>query len=399
MKSPLRTIGLPLVAGVVAAIVGVPQFQRLADDRSLLKAYDFVQYYSAGSLLLERNDPYDPDLLWPIQRSIYDGVDKTIMMWNPPWALPLTLPFAALPWRIAQFLWIGLQLAAVLISADLLWRMFGGDPHYRWAAWLIALTFAPTLFLLMMGQIPGLILLGLCGFYHYLNRDQPIVAGCFAALTAIKPHLLPLFALVFLLEAIRCRKTRVALISGVVCLAVFSLLPLIWNQHVWSDYLEAMSRPPSEKFQTMREFEHPTLGYWLRGLVPGNPFVVQFVPAILAMVGVVVLWLRSREPGDLFRLLPLLVLVSVLTAGYGAWTFDLVLLLVAVIPIAIGIAKQSTRTPWLILHAAAYLMLNFLVLRTIQEPGSQSNLWVAPAVFIVFLIYGRAVSHSEQAIR
>jgi len=53
-------------------------------------------------LLLDGSDPYDPDRLVPKQRSMYDGVNKAIMMWNPPWAFPIVLPFAALPCRIGQ---------------------------------------------------------------------------------------------------------------------------------------------------------------------------------------------------------------------------------------------------------------------------------------------------------
>jgi hypothetical protein len=379
VNSPqLFRVVLFLGAGAAVVLLGYPQAEKLANDRTLLKPYDFVQYWSAGRQLLDGRDPYDPDQLVPIQRSMYDGVRKAVMMWNPPWTLPLTLPFAALPWRLAQFLWLGLQLTAVLVSADLLWRVYGGPERLRWAAWLVALTFAPTLFLLLMGQISGLLLLGLSGFLYFTRRGQPAAAGACAALTAIKPHLLLLFGLALLLEATRNAATRRSVIAGAVVLLVTGLLPLLWNQHVWSQYAEATRRPPSETFETMQEFEHPTVGYRLRKAIPGAPFAAQFVPAALVAVFVVIYW-RRRGLWSWERELPLLVLLSVLTAGYGAWAFDLVVLLVPMFA-ALVWARLSRKTA--IILAAGYLALNLLVLTTVTQPGSQSNPWIAPAVCV-----------------
>jgi len=39
-------------------------------------------------LLLDGSDPYDSDRLVPMQRSMYDGVNKAIMMWNPNLGIP-----------------------------------------------------------------------------------------------------------------------------------------------------------------------------------------------------------------------------------------------------------------------------------------------------------------------
>ena len=217
------------VAAAVIVIVGIPQIENLAANRDVLRPYDFVQYWTAGRKKLDGRDPYDPDQLITMQQKMWEGHGKTVMMWNPPWTLPLTLPFAALPWRLAQFLWMGLQLAAVILSVDLLWRMNGGNPRFRWISWLIALCFAPTLFLLMMGQISGWQLMGLVGFLYFLRRESFAAAGCCVALTAIKPHLLPLLALFLALEAMQRKSIRRVVFAGVVVLLVSGLLPLLWN--------------------------------------------------------------------------------------------------------------------------------------------------------------------------
>jgi hypothetical protein len=381
-----------LVAGVVILTVGVLQAKRLAADHELLKPYDFVQYWSAGRQVLDGLDPYDPDQLITIQREMFAGHRKTVMMWNPPWTLPLTLPFAALPWRLAQFLWLGLQLAAVLISADLLWRIYGGAWRLRWVSWLIALTFAPTLFLLLLGQISGLLLLGLTGFLYFLRKDRPTPAGCCAALTAIKPHLLPLFGLTLILEATHRNSTRRVLVTGGSVLFVCALLPLLWNPHVWAQYFAAMRRPPSEVMETMQQFEHPTLGYELRLLLPGEqnstddrgPFWAQFIPAAAALLVTIMYWLSRRRSWQWERAIPFLVLFSVLTAAYGAWAFDLVVLLAAIIPMTIWLLESGTK-PLVAAVGGLYLLLNGLELLTIRDKGSQSNAWITPVVFGAYI--------------
>ncbi|MCE9530959.1 MAG: DUF2029 domain-containing protein [Planctomycetes bacterium] len=385
MSSTLRQVLLVAIAGIVMVVVGIPQIEKLAADRDLLKPYDFVQYWSAGRQLLDGRDAYDPDQLIPLQRNMYDGVRKAIMMWNPPYTLPLTLPFAALPWRLAQFLWLGMQLGAVLLSADLFWRIYGGDPSKRWISWLLALTFAPTLFLLLMGQISGLLLLGLSGFLYFHQKERPALAGCFAALTSIKPHLFALFALVLLLESIRDRKIRRSILAGGTLLLVASILPMLWNVQVWQQYVEAMRRPPSDTFETMREFEHPTIGFRLRQMLPGQPFAAQFIPVIIALIAIGLIWWRDRQPWLWTRRMPMLILVAALTAGYGAWAFDLVILLLPLVPIAVCLSE--TKKPTLIaVITLVYLILNFLVLRSIQEVGSQSNPWITPVVLVAYAI-------------
>ena len=368
------------LVGIAILIVAIPQIEKIAGNRDVLKPYDFVEYWSAGRQLLDGRDPYDPDQLVLVQRSMDEGIRKTVMMWNPPWTLPLTLPFAALPWRLAQFVWLGLQLASVLLSADLLWRIYDGDERHRWVAWLVALTFAPTLFLLLMGQISGFLLLGVVGFVFLLRRERPYLAGCCAALTAIKPHLFLPVALLLLLDATHRPAIRRAVMAGGCLLVVASLLPLLWNSHVWEQYIEATKRPPSENFDSMQQFEQPTLGYQLRLLIPGEPFAAEFVPSALVLLAVVVYWLRYRNNWLWENGLPVLILLSVLSAAYGAWAFDLVVLLIPLIGMAEAVSRFRHR--WSIAAIALlFLVLNALVIATVRRAGSQSNPLIAPVVF------------------
>ena len=83
--------------------------------------------------------------------------------------------------------------------------------------------------------------------------------------------------------------------------------------------------------------------------------------------------------------MPWLTLYSALAAGYGAWAFDLVILLVPIV----ALAQAIGRTGQLILlvgAGTAYLGLNLAVLLTIREAGSQANPWIAPVVFASYTL-------------
>ena len=51
-----KRLVLILLTAVVILMVGIPQAERLASDRDLLKPYDYVQYWTAGRQLLDDGD-------------------------------------------------------------------------------------------------------------------------------------------------------------------------------------------------------------------------------------------------------------------------------------------------------------------------------------------------------
>ena len=78
-----------------------------------------------------------------------------------------------------------------------------------------------------------------------------------------------------------------------------------------------------------------------------------------------------------------------LAAPYGAWGFDLVMLLVPVVQAAV----------WLIPHRALALRfaigfgtLNVLALLTLLRENSMTNVWLAPAVALGYVAVGFSLS-------
>src|SRR4051794_31820360 len=119
-------VNLRVVAGVavIAALIAWSG-ARLAADPSSLPIRDFVEYYSAGPVSLAGGTPSAGPELVAEQRRVLGrpDLDDATMMWNPPWALTLVAPFAALPVGLAHKLWLLTQIVSVFASVWMLWRV------------------------------------------------------------------------------------------------------------------------------------------------------------------------------------------------------------------------------------------------------------------------------------
>jgi hypothetical protein len=376
-----RTL-LALGGLVLAGVLLVGQVQRLLDDPTVWPPDDFVEYWAAGRLCLGGQDPYSPELLLPLERSAGRETDEAVMMWNPPWALTAVMPLAALPPRVAQFVWLLVCLGAVGLSADRLWRAYRGPADRRWVGWAAAFTFMPVYLALHSGQIGPLVLLGVALFVWLERTGRPALAGAATVLLAIKPHLAYLVWLAILTDALVNRRWKI-LTGGLAAGLVAAAVPLAYDPHVYAQYAAALRDHPPAKWVSL------TLGTVLRLLFGEGRFALQFVPVLAGVAWFAARWRRYGRTWDWGEQLPLLLLVSFVTSPYGAWHFDLVLLLVPVLHRAARLAEDwPTVTAWA--AAAVYLAANAAMLvLSVVEAWSFWFAWVTPLILVMYLATGR----------
>jgi hypothetical protein len=316
------------------------------DIAPMLPPVDFVEYWSAAREHLRGGNPYDGDALLPWQRLASGDQHKATatMLWTPPWTLPLYWPFAFLPPNLGHAAWLVMQLSSLLLSISWLSSVYLPVCHRGLRlvfTALLAVAFAPSWWMMNFGQNTGFILLGLAGFLKFRLSGRPGIAGGFAALTAIKPHLLALFGVVLILDAIR-PAGRKTLIVGVAVLSVCGLVALLPNPQVYADFFAAVRRPPTATSTPLWQWQLPSFSYWFRITleerlapeVPGSWFSLQFLPCLLGMIAVIPYYCRRRDTWDWLRETPRLVLASVVLAPYGSWIFDLTVLAVPLIQAA-----------------------------------------------------------------
>jgi glycosyl transferase family 87 len=384
----LRRI-LTLVALLIAAGVFVGQVRKLLADPTIWPPDDFIEYWAAAKLALDGQNPYDEKLLLPLQQANGRDTEQAIMMWNPPWALPVVLPLGLVPAREAQLLWLAVNLAAIAFCGDRLWLLLGGAQSRRWIGWLSALVAMPTLFALQAGQIGPLVLLGAVLFLECERRGWHFAAGAATVLLAIKPHLAYLVWLAIICDAVVRDRWRIV-IGGAVAGVAFSLAPLALNTQVWNQYADALAN------RTPDEWLMPTIGSILRLAFGEGLFGLQFVPVLAGLAWFTWHWRKSGKDWNWGEQLPLLLLVSFLTAPYGAWPFDMVLLLPAVV-VLLARVESPNRIPVivsLIVINVACLVLNVLKI------SSFWFVWVAPAVLVLYIAGMRTrtpAAHHEDA--
>ena len=390
-----RTRPWVVVLGGLAALAGMVWCARfVADQPNSLPNKDFVQYWSAAQVNLARGNPYDSAQLRPFQASALGDpeLSRVTMMWNPPWVLVLVTPLGWLSSQTAHMAFLVVQLAALLVSVTWLWRQYAGPPDRLWVAWLIALGFGPSVFIFWWGQIGGLILLGLSGFLHYRD-SRPFVAGLFTALLAIKPHLLFAVGLVMLLEAMVSKAAQRVILGG--GLAVIAMAGSAWllNPEVYSHYSNAGWESSTAINVSPKDWKQPLFAYWLRmSVMDGRVFAIQFVPMVIASIGVGWYWRKNRTTWNWAYELPRLIFVSVLFTAYGAWMFDLVVLLVPIVAVSIAVLGSGPRVylwfgglAFMTLFAAFSPWLNQAFTGQLETPMHQF-IWVSPAVLVLVIL-------------
>lgn len=352
---------------------------------------DFAAFWTAGRLNARGENPYDPTTVRAVQRALAVRSDVAVMMWNPPWVLTLVMPFGLLPAGPAYGLWALVHVGLVLVAAELLWREFApaaagaGAAHRarRWVAYVVALTFVPTTYLIGIGQLTAVVLAGLAGFFVLARAGRPALAGAVGAVTAAKPHLLTVFAAWLVLEAAAGRAGRRVLLGGAAVGLGACLVPTLTNPGVWADYRAALSAPADAEHYHLSNWATPVVASWVRRALPGQPFWVQFVAPAAAVAGFAA-WYRAGGRGpsgpDWARLLPAVVGLSLLTAPYGAWPFDLVLLLVPVLAAAARVAAGPTPAAVGVGVGGLIAVNAALLVMMLNCVSSEWYVWVTPVV-------------------
>lgn len=391
-RSPILWLAGPaLIVGIIGLVV------MWSGRESPLPLRDFVEYWSAGKAFLDGRNPYDPRLLLSLQRQALsdESIDQPIMMWNPPWAFVLVAPLGFLSPAISHAIWLFTQLLTVLISASFLMTVYELPKDRKLIGFIAALIFCPFWLLIWYGQIGGLCLLGLSGYLYFYRRQKPMLSGGFAALTALKPHLLFAFGIMLIYNSVLSRYDRKVLFGGLIVISIAALCAWFINPMIYTYYYESITAPSTEIHYSVRDWAQPLASYKLRMAIdPGN-FKLQVLPTIIASA-IVLCYLFSQRI-DPSKHTPRLIFVSVLCSAYGAWMFDLVVLLVPVIQ---ALAWLTNHWPKhlrsIVILCAVYLLVNvvagFVPLVAIQYfhtgVGLHEFIFFAPVILLLYALTG-----------
>jgi hypothetical protein len=351
---------------------------------------DFIEYWSAARLLLEGKNPYSPELMLSLQSAIGWTDQRPLMMWNPPWSLTFVLPFGFLGFDAGKSLWLLVNLLIVFVCIDLSWRIYNGPKRYFWLPWLVGLSFFPTLFVLRVGQITPFVLLGVVGFIFSIRYRRYGLASCSTVLISLKPHLLYLFWVALLCWVFSRRQWRMPILIGAAFL-IATIVPLGYNPSVIFQFVKSSMEKPPLYWMT------PTIGGIMRFVLGPGHSLLQFLPTALSLLFfLLVYWKRLGRNWAWDKEMPLLLLISVSTAAYG-WSFDLVVLIPALIQATIMVIQRGQRLitgiaifGFVIINTSAYWLNS-------HAYNELCYVWMAPVLLASFVIIQRLSTRSHNS--
>ncbi|HEY6958837.1 MAG TPA: glycosyltransferase family 87 protein [Candidatus Limnocylindria bacterium] len=243
-------------------------------------SYDFLALYSSARLVATGHaaDVADRDAILRVEHETRP--ERTLFLNNPnPPALSLVLaPLGALPFDVAYVLMLALLVAALAASAFLLAPLAPPGPR----AWLFpfAMLAPASLIALVQGQTTPLVLLAIAASL----RVAPRRSGLLVAAVAFRPQLLPIFAVVALVD----RERRWPFVAGVTAIALVSLA-LIGPSGL-PGYVDLVTSSAGELRPV--DIGLPSL---VRRVLGGDAFVNLTVSAALMVIGAVAVMRLPRD--------------------------------------------------------------------------------------------------------
>lgn len=348
---------------------------------------DFLGYWASTRLFMHGGNPYDAAAVLAVEQAAGYGDPKPLVMWSPPWTHILLLPLAQFPYTTARGIWFCFNMLLLMWTASSYWKTAGGSPP-PWPAWVAVFLFVPSALSLNIGQTSPLLFAGLIGFIWALTKRRDLLAGVFASLLTVKPHVVYLFWVFLILWTVRSQRWRVpAGLAGT--LAGCAGLAWVMNRGIYAAYIRGLFSDYGAK-----AWETPTLATILRLLFPEHEGWLLYLPAAAGFVVAVWLWLRWRADFDWQRALIPMTLLSAITAPYG-WTMDLVVLLPVALLLTVRFRLRPARQwPWFACLVATQLA-TVILLYTARSYFAL--FWLAPALAAIYLFSNRTEQHSGQS--
>jgi Glycosyltransferase family 87 len=349
----------------------------------LVPVNDFSLYWVAAKQLLSGQNCYVPASSHGLVQLFSLTNQEPLVMFGPPWTVPVILWIGFLPFQLAQLLWTMVLVSCLGISVVWLWELYGEKRSPLWAG-LLTVTFLPVLATFLLAQIGPILLLGLTGFLRFHER-RPYVAGAFLYLIALKPHLALLLWPALVLWALRgCWKPLTAFF---VTISAANLFALVLRPSVFRDYKTMLAE------HHVAFYETPTLGSILRHT--SGYAALQYLLVGLALAWFLRYWQTRASRWDWKTGLPLLLLVSTLAAPY-AWFSDQIILLPALFYAASRTWEHSLAR--IVAVAVGYIATNAAALVFVLNRQMSAYAWIVVAWLLLYEISVWPAKAGEQKV-
>jgi hypothetical protein len=306
---------------------------------------DFYCSYVAGVCTANHESPYE--------RAVYTRTwdrlaapaslaeTRAFPFAYPPSWIPACLAFSRAPWPVARWLWKLCNVAFLVGSILLTFRLLRGtglDAGDRAAVWCFALALSPTLTVLTVGQTSLLVLCALLAAAVLLDAGRPALAGLALAVAVTKPQLAAAFVLFLVM-----RGDVVPLAVGAAAAVALAALGLVLSNSTPASYVSALGSYTAMNGPT----SHVAVGI-ASALAHATALSTPVATAIGLTIGIALLaglaFRRGGDGGRLPRSETVPVVLYVAPLAFRCHAYDLVALIPLFAWIRTGGTPRALRT-------------------------------------------------------
>ncbi len=293
-------------------------------NRDLLTAQDFSIYWKAGQNFLEGRNPYElpPSIEYvtPGAFGYYDTKPLALKMWNPPFSLPLLIPFSAFPLSVAKHVYVVGLAFALALTCLFQFRLLA--QHGFSAAKSCIVIFSGLIFgaiatTAQWGGMSWIALLLVTLILQVYAARQFFLLGVLTPLLVIKPATMFIFVAVLFLIGLRfgAKKFILGVFSS---LSVIVAILLLFRPEIYSDYANLNQHIANAVWRHTESF---SAAFYRLGVLSDSDFW-RWVPLCI-VIGAFAwfIWSRRIEASRAERLLLYALPLSVFFSPYS-WTHD-----------------------------------------------------------------------------
>ncbi len=208
---------------------------------------DLIAFWGGVHVFMKGGNPYDFGQLLAVQQQAMPTLKSEQYFLNPPWAIPIFMPFMIWSFQASRILWFLFNATAFILPTLLLHHTL---KLCRITAVNFTIAFLPGIMMLWYGQLSFMIYLSLLlGFLAY-KAERDILAGLLWIPCTLKPHLVYLTGIVIVISILSEKRWKI-LISGVCGLAALNLLVLWFDPAIFSEYRSLNKTPMIYKSSTI----------------------------------------------------------------------------------------------------------------------------------------------------
>ena len=289
-------------------------------------AIDFIAFWSGTRIFLDGGNPYSIQDMHVWHQLLLPDARQVNPFISPPWAIPLFIPITLLPFNLASWVWICINIFFAAAIPLLIYKhlctenKFSRPPHWQWL-FLSCLLLPPNLMNMYLGQLGMAMAFFAVLMFYLLKKERYVLAGLTLIPLSLKPQIMLLIIIPLLIFLIKKRRWEIA---GVAAIGMLFLISFVFfhSHDIFNKWIATWNIPFSLKTATLTTAIRYILFIFTGELYRWPMIIIPVCGSLGVLIWIFLNGLDLKWQGTI----PVIMTISVLFAPY-AWFHDFCLVL------------------------------------------------------------------------